>query len=106
MTSNKHGHNADNVHSKNVKSFLSMIPSDFFPLSVTESGTIIINADPHTEKDSQWLSIHFQIRPYSANYFDFYGIVPFIPNNLTFLRRNSTVWEYNTTQMKGLTSAF
>jgi len=90
---------------KNVKSFIGLFPSDLLPHSITQSGTVIINADPHTEKGLHWLAIHLQRRSYSANYFDSYGIAPFIPNIIAFLRRTCTVWKFNTIQLQGLTSA-
>lgn len=90
---------------KNVKSFLGVFPSDPLPHSITQSGTIIIDAHPHTEKGSHWLAIHFQRRLYSAYYFDSYGIGKFIPNILAFLRRICTVWKFNTIQLQGLISA-
>ena len=44
---------------KDVRSFLGVFPSDMLPRSVTQTGTIIINTDPHTEKFSHWLAVHF-----------------------------------------------
>jgi len=44
---------------KDVRSFLGVFPSDMLPRSVTQTGTVIINTDPHTEKDSHWLAVHF-----------------------------------------------
>jgi len=70
----------------------------------TQSGTVIINADPHTEGGSHWLAIHFEPRSSTAYYFDSYGFLPFIRTIHAFLRRNCTVWDYNTVQLQGLTS--
>ena len=87
----------------NVKSFIGEFPSDILPYSITRSGTVIINADPHTEKGSRWLAIHSEPRASSA-YYDSYGISPIIPAIQTHLRRNCTVWVYNTVKLQGLTS--
>jgi len=89
---------------QNVKSFLGVFPSDLLPNSITRSGSIIVNTDPHTEKGSHWLAIHFEPKSSSAFYFDSYGISPIIPAIQTFLRRNCTVWNHNTVQLQGLTS--
>ena len=35
---------------QNVKSFLDVFPSDLLPHSITRSGSIIVNTDPHTER--------------------------------------------------------
>jgi len=55
---------------KYVISFLRIFPSDMLPRSVTQTGTVIINADPHTEKVSQWVAVHFYPKSSSAYYFD------------------------------------
>jgi len=89
---------------RNAESFLGVYPSDLLPHSVAQSGTVIINADPHTEKVSHWLAIHFEHKASSAYYFDSYGISPLVPAIHAFLRRNCTVWVYNTVQLQGLTS--
>jgi len=89
---------------KNKKSFLGVYPSDLLPHSIQEqAGTVIINTDPHTKEGSHWLAIQFQ--PNSSKvYFDSYGHPPYNSNIQPFLRRNCTVWDYNTTQLQGPTS--
>jgi len=89
---------------KDVNSFLGAFPSDMLPRSVTHTGTVIINADPHTEKGPHWLDIHFILKSSSAYFFDFYGIVPLVPDIAAFIRRNCTVWDYNKRQLQRLTS--
>jgi hypothetical protein len=89
---------------QNIKSFLRVFPSDLLPHSITRSGSIIVNTEPHTEKGSHWLAIHFEPKSSSAFYFDSYVISPIIPAIQTFLRRNCTVWNHNTVQLQGLTS--
>jgi len=74
------------------------------PNSITRSGSIIVNNDPHTEKGSHWLEIHFEPKSSSAFYFNSYGISTIIPAIQTFLRRNCTVWNHNTVHLRGLTS--
>ena len=90
---------------QNVKSFLGVFPSDLLPpKSISRSGTVIINADPHTERGSHWLAIHLEPRSSSAYYFDSYGLFPFVPAIRSFLRRNCTVCDYNVTRLQGLIS--
>ena len=89
---------------RNVKSFLGVYPSDLLPASISRSGTVIVNTDPHTERGSHWLAIHLEPRSSSAYYFDSYGIVPFIPDIRDFLKRTCTVWYHNSTQLQGLMS--
>jgi len=89
---------------RNIKSFLGVYPSNLLPHSITQSDTVIINVDPHTEKGSHWLAIHFEPKASSAYYFDSYGISTLVPAIQVFLRHNCTVWVYNMVHLQGLTS--
>jgi len=45
---------------KDTKSFLGVYSSELLPHSIHhQTGTVIINTDPHTEDGSHWLAIHF-----------------------------------------------
>jgi len=59
---------------KNVKSFLGVYPPDLLPLTILQqTGTVILNTDPHTQEGTHWLAIHFQLKSSTAFYFDSYG---------------------------------
>jgi len=62
------------------------------------------NTDPHTEKCSHRLAVHFLPKYSSAYFFDSYGIVPPFPDISAFIRRNYTVCDYKRRQLQGLTS--
>ena len=51
---------------QNVNSFLGVFPSDLLTHSITRSGSIIVNTDPHTQKCLHWLAINFEPKPSSA----------------------------------------
>ena len=87
---------------RNVKSVLGVFLS-YLPHSNTRYGSVIINDDPQTERGSHWLPIHFEPRSSSAYYFNSNDIIPTIE---AFLKRNCTVFDYNTAQLQGLTSTF
>ena len=91
---------------KNVKSFLGVYPSELLPHSIhQQTGTVILNTDPHTQESTHWLAIHFQQKSSTAFYFDSYGQPPPSDLNiLSFLYRNSTVWNYKTTSLQRPTS--
>ena len=93
---------------KGVPTFLCVYPSDLLTttLYVSRFATLILNTDPHDAKGKHWLAIHLQRRSYSGSFFDSYGLPPVFPNILASLRRTCTVWEYNATQLQGLTSTF
>jgi len=89
---------------RNVKSFLDVYASDLLPHTVTKTCTVIVNADPHTKGGSQWLTVHLRPKSSYAYYFDSYGIVPFVPDIVDFVQRNSTTWDRNKRQLQSLTS--
>ena len=69
-----------------------------------ETCIVIVNADPHTEGGSHWLDVNFYPKSSSAYYFVSYGIVPFVPDILAFIKRNCTTWDRNKRQLQNLTS--
>jgi hypothetical protein len=89
---------------RNVKSFIGVFASDLIPHSITHSGCLIVNTDPHTEKGTHWLAIQNQPKSYSSYYFDSYGFGPLNPSIQTFLKRNCIIYDYNKVQLQGLTS--
>ena len=89
---------------RNVRSFLGDFPSDLLPQSFSQSGKVVINADPHTEKFSHWLAILSRPKSASTYYFDSYGFLPVVPDFQAFVRRNSTASDHNRRHLQGLTS--
>ena len=88
-----------------VKSCLGVFPSDLLPSFIPQHDcTVIVNADPHTKGGSHWLAIHFEPRTSKAFYFDSFGQKPYISNIQDLIRNNSTVQEYNTVRLQGLTT--
>jgi len=86
-----------------LNSFLGVYASHLLPLSIAQTGTIIVNTDPHTEPGTNWQAIHFQ-NPHrfsSGYFFDSYGRYPHIPSILDFIQRHCTEWKYNKTQLQG-----
>jgi len=90
---------------QDVNSFLGVYSSDILPRSIVQTGTVIVNTDPHTQRGSHWQAIHFQNpRSSSCYFFDSYGRHPHISSILDFIQRNCTVWRYNRTQLQGRTT--
>ena len=89
---------------KDIPTFLSVYPSDMLPTSIHKTGTVIINADPHTREGLHWLAIHFDTRLSWASYFDSYGRAPSDQNILSFIKRNTAFWSYNSLSLQGPTS--
>ena len=84
---------------KDITTFRGVYPSDLLPPSI-QSGTVT-KADPHTREGSHWLAINFNSPLSAAFYFDSYGRAPSDPNILSFLKRNCSVWGYNTSSLQG-----
>ena len=53
---------------------------------------------------SHWLAVHFRHKSSYADYFDSYGIVPFVPDIVDFVQQNCTTWDRNKGQLESLTS--
>ena len=49
-------------------------------------------------------SRHFLPKSSNVYFFDSYGIIRLVPEIAAFIRLNCTVWDYNRTQLQGLTS--
>ena len=92
------------MHIAQCKIPLDVYASDLLPRSITKTCTVIVNADPHTKGVSHWPAVHFRAKSSYAYYFDSYGIVPFVPEIVDFVRRNSTTWDRNKIQLQSLTS--
>jgi len=86
---------------KDVPSFLGVYPSDRLPGIVHRTGTVIVNADPHTKEGSHWLAIRLEPGLSLATYFDSYGRPPSDPNILSFIRCNAAIWGYNSIPLQG-----
>ena len=74
------------------------------PRSVKRLGTVIINAEPHTEKGSHCLAEHFRPKSSCAYYFVSYGTVPLVPAIQAFIKSNCNTWDHNRRQLQSLTS--
>ena len=68
-----------------VNSFLGVYASDLLPLSIVQTGTIIVSNDPHTEPGLHWQAIQFQNPHRTSNgyFFDSYGRYLLFPPSKT-----------------------
>jgi len=89
---------------RDVRSFIDVFPSDLLPRSIARTCTLIVSADPHTDRCSHWLALHILFKSSIAYYFVSYGIVPLVPEIQAFIRRNRTTLDYNRRQLQGPTS--
>lgn len=63
---------------RSYKEFLGAFASDQLPNSRKGTHGVIINTDPHTKPGTHWVAIHAENG--SAEYFDPFGLPPFVPS--------------------------
>jgi len=89
---------------RDIDSSLDVFAYHLLPRSITKTCTDIVNVDPHTAGGTHRLAVHFRSKYSSVYYFDSYGIAPFVPDILAFIRPNGTTWDNNQRQLQDLTS--
>ena len=105
MTFNINGYVADTLYTKGCV-FISRRVSARHCAAASITNTIRYSYRKYSSAHVQLyaLASNLQPRSYSGYFFDSYGLPPLIPSILNFLRRMCSHWEYNTTQLLGLTS--
>jgi hypothetical protein len=91
------------VLTKHVKYFQGVYPIDLLPSTLTKPSLIVINLDKHYMPGSHWVAVCFSDTGY-AEYFDSYGLPPFMYEITTYLQRHSISWTFNSHRLQGLTS--
>ena len=71
------------------------IPSTRIPLPAS----VIVNLDKSSQPGSHWISIYIDVQE-KAEYFDSYGFPPVRQEFITFMRKNSKIWTYNSTALQ------
>lgn len=76
--------------------FLGVFPSDKLPERVEKKPcALIINVDPSDKPGQHWVSAYFPVSVDTVDYFDSYGLKPFVTSIQEFLRRNSRKQNFN-----------
>jgi hypothetical protein len=98
-------HVADNLYA-NGHAFISKRVSVRHSAAASFTKTIRISYRKYRfiqAKGTHWPTLHLQPRSYSGYFVVSYGLHTLVPIILTFLRIAYSIWEYNTTQLQGLT---
>ena len=85
-----------------VPNFLGVFAADELPSHFPWSCGLVVNTDPRSEPGTHWLAIYIDGNGH-GEYFDSYGLKPFVPQHLKFLNRLKQ-WRYNKTKLQSLTS--
>ncbi len=86
------------------KHFLGVFAADTLPRSVPKPALIIVNSDPISKAGTHWLAISIDSCG-RGEYFDSYGIRPFVSEHEKFLSRVCKSWKYNHTDLQDLYSS-
>ncbi|XP_033228900.1 uncharacterized protein LOC117180513 [Belonocnema kinseyi] len=82
---------------------IGVYAADQIPKTWTRPAAIVVTTDDHTQLGSHWIGIHIDGTG-RGTYFDSYGVPPFIPQHLHRLRRNSSLYRWNTKQLQSTSS--
>ena len=85
----------DDVASKH---FVGVFPSDKLPKKM--HGALVANTDPHNKPGMHWVAF-FVDHDDCMEYFDSYGMVPFVKSFQKILKRSPNGWMYNTKRIQG-----
>jgi len=89
---------------RDVSSLVDFYPSDLMPQSITQTTTVIVNFEPHTQGSSRWLAVHYQPKFSSAYYFESYCNLPLLPSVQAFNKRNFRTWDFKRRHLQDMTT--
>ena len=78
---------------------LGVYPADQISKFWSKSTAVVLNCDVSHLPGSHWTAVHVAANG-RGTYFDSYGVPPFVPQHLDCLRRNSTLFRWNTKQLQ------
>lgn len=74
--------------------FGGVYAADRLPVKVSRPSLFVANSHRASKPGEHWLAIYFPNQG-PAEYFDSYGMRPFVRDHLNFIERNSVRWVYN-----------
>lgn len=85
--------------------YIGTFAADTLPRSVTRvPALLIVNSDPVSKGGQHWLAISINTEG-KGEYFDSYGLKPFVPKHRQFLDRVCKSWRFNHTDLQALDSS-
>lgn len=91
-------------HKETAPFFGGVFAADELPGNCHHPIALIVNTDPSWKQGTHWIAIFVDANG-RGEYFDSYGIRPFIKEHINFLNRECSTWRYNRKQIQGWTSA-
>lgn len=84
--------------------FKGVFAADRLPRKCYPPSALIVNTDPARKQGTHWVGI-FIDENRRGDFFDSYGLPPYIKEHITFLDRECSSWRYNRKKIQGWTSA-
>jgi len=66
--------------------------------------SLIVNTDPSFKNGEHWVAIYFD-QDHCCEYFDSFGLLPYIPNIVSFIRDNSISLKHNHFHLQSVNSS-
>lgn len=83
--------------------YTNVYAANRLPNSISLPCGIVVNTDPDYKEGSHWIAI-FIDKFRNGEYFDSYGLPPFVAHHKRFLRTNCKTFVFNTQEMQSLNS--
>ena len=83
--------------------FGGVYPADQLPLKITRPSLFVANTQGSRFPGDHWVAFFFD-KHGPAEYFDSYGLKPYVKSHLDFIQRNSLQWVYNAQELQALGS--
>lgn len=78
-------------------------PADRIPIRIPTPASVVVNTDPHNKPGTHWVAFYIN-REGRCEYFDSYGLEPFILHHLHAIRANSKTMIWNTKPIQSMKS--
>lgn len=85
--------------------FEGVFAADTLPRYLSQKpALLVINVDRITQKGSHWQAAHIDENG-KGEFFDSYGMAPYVPRHKRFMDRVCKTWTYNNTRLQALDSS-
>ncbi|KAG8236362.1 hypothetical protein J437_LFUL016582 [Ladona fulva] len=89
---------SSNAHTSPL--FRGVYPADKLPKSFNYPASFVVNTDPSTKGGTHWIAVYMDENG-RGDYFDSYGITPFIREHINFMNRVCASWKWNKVKLQG-----
>lgn len=95
------------MNASEVYSCLELLPaknigvyaSDCLPRRISPSTAIVVNTDPHNKRGTHWVAFYLDGKGH-LEYFDSFGQPPLVSDHIRFIRRNCSLYKFNSKMLQ------